>query len=182
MPMASAAGAPGAAGTAPVAAAGAPAGVGGETVSKPRPVNLVPGQVSDHFPIQSSGNNVAMKRTDTGEWNLKLSAVPRKAAEESWAGYCWALNVVDGRSYENLRVRFSQVAKPQELQFKLEKKDNRFQDRALRFPTVGDVQIPLGNFPQVQSGIGRFCVVLAAPIGVTKTVDADVTLAEAWLE
>jgi hypothetical protein len=172
----------GAGGTAPGAASGGAPAAHGESSTQRRPINLVPGQVSDHFPIQSSGNSVTLKRMDNGEWNLRMSVVPRKAAEESWAGYCWALSAVDGRPHENLKVRFSQIAKPQELQFKLEKKDNRFQDRALRIPVVGDVLIPVSNFPTVQGSIGRFCLVLAAPIGTLKTVEAEVTMAEVLLE
>jgi hypothetical protein len=146
------------------------------------PISLVPDRVSDHFPIQSSGNNVNVSRTNNGEWNLQLMTVPRRGAEESWAGYCWALSEVDGRAYQNLRVRFSRVVRAQELQFKLETKDNRFQDRSLRMPAVGDVQIPISNFPTVQSAIGRFCLVLASPSGVTRNVDADVTMAQVSLE
>ncbi|MBN2340574.1 MAG: hypothetical protein JXX29_14410 [Deltaproteobacteria bacterium] len=139
------------------------------------PLVVIPDRVSDHFPIQSSGNDVNMTRTETGEFNLTFKVRPKKRAPESWAGYCWNLNRVEGNKYENLIVNFTSVDKAAELQFKLEQEKD-VQQRVLRYPSVAGVKIPLDNYPAVRPEVHRFCLAMEAPNDAEKITVAKVTL------
>jgi hypothetical protein len=141
----------------------------------------VPERVSNHYPIQSSGNSVQVERTKTGDYHLKFRAVAPRGVEESWAGYCWDINLVNAEPYETLKVTFANVAKPQELQFKLERQDSSIQDRVLRFPASPDTRIPLGSYLRVRHAVERFCLVLPAK-RENGTLEADVTLSSVSIE
>lgn len=146
-------------------------------------LDVIPGRVSSHYPIVSKGNNVELTRTKTGAWNLKMSIrSPARKGAESWAGYCWDINLVNGNDYQTLKAMFSAVEKPAEVQFKLEQKDNRTQERALRFPAVPEVAIPLSNYPAVRPAIARFCLALGVNAEVKTPTDCEVTLTSVVLE
>ncbi len=150
-------------------------------IARPTTVGLVPERVSSHYPIQSSGNSVRMSRTKNGDYLLKFHAVAPRGTEESWSGYCFDLNLVNAEPYETLRATFTSLAKPEELQFKLEKNDSRIQDRVLRFPVAPDTRIPLSSYLRVRHAVERFCLVLPAS-RESGTLDAEVTLSSVSIE
>jgi hypothetical protein len=153
------------------------------STSKTAAFNLVPDRVSSHYSILSKGNKVDAERITDGAWKLKLSVRrPARAGTESYAGYCWDINLVNGNTYDKLTVRFTAVERPTDLQFKLEQRDNGTQERVLRLPAVPEVAIPLSNYPAVRPAIARFCLALAVgPAGKTPT-DCEVTLTTVTLE
>jgi hypothetical protein len=144
---------------------------------------LVPEAVANHFKIMSSGNKADLTRTATGQWRFRMSVLPRNAAADSWAGYCWEFgDRADGTKYETLVVEFSEVGHAEEMEFKLEQEDKRIQTRLLRYPTVGQMRLPLASYAKVRPAIKRFCLVLFSQDGAQKATDADVTLSRVWLE
>lgn len=146
-------------------------------------LDVVPGRVSTHYAIVSAGNEVRVERTETGAWSLAMSILsPARKGEESWAGYCWDINQVNGNDFRTLKATFDAVTRPVELQFKLEQKDNRTQERVLRFPTVRPVVIPLSNYPAVRPAIARFCLAMAVNAEAKTPVHCEVTLSSVVFE
>ena len=69
--------------------------------------------------------------------------------------------MVDGRApYKQLHVVVPSVEIPAEVEVKLERAQNKFQERVMRLTTVGELTAELTAFPRVRPEIGRFCVAL----------------------
>ncbi len=175
--------------SASVVSTAAPLGTPGPTAAevpgvpvKPPRVELVPGRLRNAYPSTSPNGSVKVERNGDG-WALFLSAQPSKDPKHGeWAGYCWDIAPVDGKSYAQLGFELAEVSKGAEVEVKLERGSNEIQEAVLRFLQKGETRIDLSAYPRVRPEISRLCLMAIGQPTATAANTAKFVFKSAFLE